>query len=68
MKIRWRNTVSGETGFVKKVNSKDGFFESTTLESEAKVYMTASIAKGIITKLESYGEGAAKNNVLEVVA
>lgn len=53
---------------MKKVNSKDGFFESTTLESEAKVYMTASIAKGIITKLESYGEGAAKNNVLEVVA
>jgi hypothetical protein len=68
MKIKWVNTYSGESGYVKAVNSKDKFFESTQDEAEARVYMTRSIAKGIVTKLESYGEGLAKNNTFEIIA
>ena len=35
MKIRWENKYSKETGFVKKLNHKDGYFESTFSEEEA---------------------------------
>ncbi len=35
MKICWENKYSKETGFVKKLNHKGGYFESTPSEAEA---------------------------------
>ena len=56
MVIKWRNKYSGEEGFVKTVRSNDRCFENTFNYNEARRYASASVAKGIITKLVSYGE------------
>lgn len=65
MKIKWTNNHSKETGYVKTVNSKEQHFENTYDYAEAKEYKTPAIAKGIITKLNTYGEG--ENNTFEIV-
>jgi len=38
MVIRWTNKFSGETGFVKKINKKAGYFENTFVMEEAKSF------------------------------
>lgn len=61
MVIKWRNKYSGEEGFVKTVRSNDRCFENTFDYNEARQYASASVAKGIITKLVSYGEAEAND-------
>lgn len=65
MKIKWTNKNSQETGYVKAVNTKEQHFENTFDYNDAKDYKLASVAKGIITKLISYGEG--ENNSFDIV-
>lgn len=57
--IKWKNKFSGEEGFVESVSTKEQHFINTYDQSQAKQYSESS-AKGIITKLISYGE--AENN------
>lgn len=55
MIIRWTNKYSGEQGFVKKLNHKEGYFENTFDPSEA---LSVSAKKGVaartITLLDKY--------------
>jgi hypothetical protein len=68
MKIKWINTVSGETGYVKSFSAEKRYFENTDNPAEAKSFKSESYGKGIITRLESFGEGAEKNNRFEIIA
>ena len=52
-KIQWRNKFSGEQGFVKKIHLKDGYFENTFEEKEAKAFADSTV-KRTIKLLESY--------------
>ena len=65
MVIMWKNRYSGETGYVKRVCSNEKCFENTYDKSEAKEYGSIAAARGIITKLNSYGEG--ENNVFLII-
>lgn len=62
--IKWTNKHSGETGYVESVSSKNKCFINTANKKDAKKYSEKAV-KGILTKLESYGE--AENNDFEVV-
>ena len=53
MKIKWTNKWSGDTGFVKSINSKKKEFENTFDESEAKVFSKNVITR-TIKQLDSY--------------
>ena len=64
VKIKWTNKYSGETGYVESVSSKNRCFINTPNKKDAKSYSEKSV-KGILTKLESYGE--TENNNFEVV-
>lgn len=66
MIIKWTNKFSGETGYVKQVKTKEKCFENTFNRGEAKEYHSYAAARGIVTKLISYGEG--KNNTFDVVS
>lgn len=57
--IQWRNRVC------KKVCSNEKCFENTYDKSEAKEYGSVAAARGIITKLNSYGEG--ENNTFLII-
>ena len=52
----WRNKFSGEEGFVKTVSRKKGYFESTYDKSEARSYLTPSLAEKDIEYLGQIGE------------
>ncbi len=56
MKLQWRNKLSGETGYVKSVSVKKGYFENTFNKAEAKNYANEGFAKADLKKLESFGE------------
>ncbi len=53
MKIQWKNKYSQETGYVKCLNRKEGYFENTYVEDEAKDFAKSNV-KRIIKQLESY--------------
>lgn len=53
MKIKWTNKWSGDTGFVKSINSKKKEFENTFNESEAKVFNKSAITR-TIKQLDAY--------------
>ena len=53
MKIKWTNKWSGDTGFVKSINSKKKEFENTFNESEAKVFNKSVITR-TSKQLDSY--------------
>lgn len=57
MIIKWKNRFSQEEGYVKSVVASKKHFVNTFDRSEAKNYKDTSVAKSIITKLISYGEG-----------
>ena len=63
--IKWTNNFSGETGFVESVNTKEQHFVNTYDIQNAKQYKAEANAKGMISKLISYGEG--DNNTFEIV-
>lgn len=66
MKIKWTNTYSRETGFVKYIDYKNKHFVNTFNEGEAKKFVSAESAQKAINKLVEYGE--AELNVFEIVA
>lgn len=53
MKIKWTNKWSGDTGFVKSINSKKKEFENTFDESEAKVF-SKNVVSRTLKQLDSY--------------
>lgn len=63
--VRWRNRLSGETGYVKSVRAKLGHFENTWEQTEAKKYISEKAANNDIVLLNEIGEG--KDNDFEIV-
>lgn len=63
--IKWTNKFSGETGYVESIDRNNLHFINTFDIQTAKQYKAESVAKGMITKLISYGEG--ENNTFEIV-
>lgn len=53
-RIKWRNKMSGEEGYVAGINFKEGHIISANHFEEANVYSERS-AKGLITKMEKLG-------------
>lgn len=51
--IKWRNKWSGEEGFVKCLNRKEGYFENTYSRDEAKTWKKSAV-KSIINTLCGY--------------
>lgn len=64
--IKWTNKYSNETGFVKQLRQKDRCFENTYEGAEARKYSSQSVARGVVKKLISYGEG--ENNNFEIIS
>ena len=64
VKIKWTNKYSNETGYVAAISNKEKCFINTFDEGEAKAYSEKAV-KGIMTKLESFGE--TENNIFEVI-
>lgn len=62
--VKWTNKFSGEEGFVKCINNKDGYFENTFDRADARKWRAASV-KNILTKLAEY---CADNNYEAVEA
>lgn len=52
--VQWRNRVSGETGFVKKINRKEGYFENTWEGKDAKLFKTEKNAKVLLSDIEFF--------------
>lgn len=65
--LKWKNTYSGEEGFVEKTSSKNKCFYDTKVQDKAKVYANETSATNAIKQLETYGQGSAINNVFEIV-
>ena len=63
--LKWTNKYSGETGYVASVSAKDKCFVNTFNKDEAKVYKSESVARRMITSLQTYGE--AEQNTFEIV-
>lgn len=63
--IKWTNKFSGETGYVESIDTNNLHFVNTYDIESAKKYKATSVAKGMVTKLISYGEG--ENNDFEIV-
>ena len=53
--IIWENKMSGETGYVKGINLNEGHIDATWEFDEVKIYASAGVAKGLITKLKKMG-------------
>lgn len=62
--IQWKNKYSGETGYVKKVNQKLGFFENTFEKENANVFKNKASASRAFNWLTNSNE--AENNVFEI--
>ena len=66
MKIKWTNTYSHESGFVKSVDYRNKHFVNTFNEGEAKKFVSVESAQKTINKLIEYGEG--ELNVFEILS
>ncbi len=66
MKIKWTNTYSHESGFIKYIDYKNKHFVNTSNENEAKKFVSVESAQKAIDKLTEYGE--AKLNVFEILS
>ena len=64
--LKWTNKHSNESGYVESISVKDKHFVNTFDKAKAKIYKSASVAKRMISNLNSYGE--AENNVFEIVS
>lgn len=53
MKIQWRNKWSGETGFVKSVNTEQQYFENTDDVNQAKIF-SPRVVKKTVEMLEQF--------------
>lgn len=63
--IKWVNKWSGETGFVKSIRPKQGYFINTFDPAEAKRYKSADSVDKALDVLVAIGEG--ENNYFEAV-
>lgn len=65
MKIKWTNTYSHESGYVKYIVYQKRYFVNTFDVNEAKQFVSVESAKKAINTLIEYGEGDL--NVFEIV-
>lgn len=65
--IKWTNKLSKETGYVEKINRKEGYFENTFEKANAHAYKTAYQAKKAIEWLSASKEGEINDFSLEQV-
>ncbi len=56
MVIQWRNRWSGETGYVKSISVKHGYFTNTFSFEEAHKYGSKSAVSKALKDLEKFGE------------
>lgn len=63
MIIKWTNKVSGEQGFVKKLNRKEKFFENTFERKEANNFSMQNGVSNAIVLLNEY----CSDNIYEVI-
>ena len=58
--IQWTNKWSGEKGFVKCLNRKEGFFENTFNKEDAKLFAVSALTQTInlLNKFEPNNEYA----------
>lgn len=64
MKIKWTNKISGEQGFVKRLNRKEKYFENTFDSAEAPTF---SVKNGNIKKILSLLRRYCPDNIYEAV-
>lgn len=64
--LKWTNKYSNETGYVESISAKDKHFVNTFDKSNAKVYNSSSVARRMVSSLQSYGE--ADNNIFEIIS
>lgn len=62
--IVWKNKDSGETGYVKGINLKEGHIDATWDKKEVKIYKSESVATGLLTKLLKMG--AEQQNIFSI--
>lgn len=65
--IKWKNTYSGEEGFVEKTSTKERCFYNTTEIEKAKTYSSEAVAQKTIRQLEGFGQGSAICNQFTIV-
>lgn len=63
--LKWTNIFSGETGYVKSIQKKKGYFENTFDQTEARKFKSRREAAEAIEVLETLGE--AVTNKFEIV-
>lgn len=56
--IAWRNRVSGETGYVKRVSMANGCFINTYDITEAKKYVTEKAVVSDLKKIGTFADSA----------
>ena len=66
--IKWKNTYSGEEGYIEKTSTKEKCFYNTFDQSLAKSYANEMVANRTIKQLEDFGQGEKINNVFEVIS
>jgi hypothetical protein len=54
--LAWRNKLSGETGYVKTVSKKNGYFINTFDAAEAKSYRSNNEIMKDLELLKQFGE------------
>lgn len=64
--IKWTNRNSGEVGYVESISNKEKHFVNTFDIEKAKRYKSVSVAKRMISSLESFGE--ADMNDFEIIS
>lgn len=63
--LQWTNNHSQEKGFVESISAKERCFINTFDLANAKKYASTSVAKRMITSLQSYGE--TENNTFAII-
>lgn len=56
MVIKWTNKVSGDTGYVGGIDTKERHFINADTKEDAKHYTNKGLAKIDMNKLHTYGE------------
>ncbi len=54
--VAWTNKFSSETGFVKTISKKKGYFENTFVKEEARKFRSEKEAMNAVAQLKELGE------------
>lgn len=65
--IKWTNKLSKETGYVEKINRKEGYFENTFEKTSAHSYKTIYQATKAVEWLSDSKEGEINDFSLEQI-